>query len=63
MCYSGKCVWEHRSGDCNFPTNKIIRNKYPYPICEIGDDNQEDYEKTKAAIADIQKMKKELNET
>lgn len=63
MCYSGKCIWEQSSGDCGFPRNKEIREKYPHPICEIGDDNEEDYQKTREAIADVQNMLKELNET
>ena len=62
MCYSGKCIWEQSSGDCGFPTNKVIRDKYPIPVCEIGDDNEEDYLKTKEAIIDVQNMLKELNE-
>lgn len=60
MCYSGKCIWEQSSGDCGFPTIKEIREKYPHPICSIGNDNEEDLLRTKEAIADIQKMLKEL---
>jgi len=60
MCYSGQCIWEQSNGDCGFPTNKEIRAKYPLPVCEIGDDNEEDLLRTKEAIADIQNMLKEL---
>lgn len=63
MCYSGRCVWEQSSGDCGFPNKKEIRDKYPFPICEIFDDNEEDNQKTREAIADIQNMLKEINET
>jgi hypothetical protein len=40
----------------------VIRDKYPIPVCEIGDDNEEDYQKTRDAIIDVQNMLKELNE-
>lgn len=35
MCYSGKCRWEGYMGDCNFPWNKRVREKYPLPVCDI----------------------------
>jgi hypothetical protein len=57
MCYSGKCIWEQSSGDCGFPTIKEVREKYPYPICEIGNDNEEDM---KEAIVDIQNILNEI---
>ena len=60
MCYSGQCIWEQSSGDCGFPRNKEIREKYPHPICEIGDDNEEDLLRTREAIADIQNMLNEI---
>ena len=60
MCYSGKCLWEDYMGDCKFPTDDVIRAKYPLPVCEMGDDNAEDAQKTKEAIADIQNMLKQL---
>jgi len=59
MCYSGQCIWEQSSGDCGFPTIKEVREKYPNPICEIGDDNEEDLLRTKEAIADIQNILKD----
>jgi hypothetical protein len=40
MCYSGKCIWEQSSGDCGFPTVKIVRDKYPLPLCSIPDDEE-----------------------
>ena len=58
MCYSGQCIWEGYMGNCNFPNNKEIREKYPYPVCEIGDDNEEDLLKTQEAIAEIQNILK-----
>ena len=60
MCYSGQCIWEGCMGDCNFPRAKAVRDKYPHPVCEIGDDNEEDLRKTKEAIEDIQNMLKSL---
>ena len=38
MCYSGKCRWEGYMGDCAFPHNKKVREKYPYPVCDIPED-------------------------
>jgi hypothetical protein len=35
MCYSSKCIWELSSGDCGFPTNKAVKDKYPLPLCTI----------------------------
>lgn len=35
MCYSGKCRWEGYMGDCNFPWNKKVREKYRFPVCDI----------------------------
>ena len=58
MCYSGQCVWEGYMGNCNFPNLKAVRDKYSYPVCEIGDDNAEDTQKTKDAIEDIQNILK-----
>lgn len=40
MCYSGKCIWELHNGDCGFPTIPEVRNKYPYPLCTIGNDEE-----------------------
>lgn len=60
MCYSGQCICEGYMGNCNFPNKKEIREKYPFPVCEIGDDNEEDLRKTKEAIEDIQNMLKSL---
>jgi hypothetical protein len=45
-------------GDCNFPSIKEVRDKYQYPVCEIGDDNEEDAQKTKEAIEEIQEILK-----
>lgn len=60
MCYSGQCIWEDYMGDCNFPTIKKVREIYPFPVCEIGDDNEEDLKKTKEAIENIQNILKSL---
>jgi hypothetical protein len=56
MCYSGKCRWEQHSGDCGFPRIPEVRDKYPLPICEIGDDCEEDMERTRLAIIDIEEI-------
>lgn len=42
MCYSGICRWENHSGDCIFPTNKYVRAKYKYPLCELPTCKEED---------------------
>lgn len=61
MCYSGKCRCEGYMGDCNFPRLKAVRDKYTYPVCEVGDDNEVDALKTKEAIEDIIKIISEEN--
>jgi hypothetical protein len=61
MCFSGKCTWEQSSGDCGFPNNPEIRKKYPFPICEIFDDNEEDQRKTQEAIEDVKQMLNDIN--
>jgi hypothetical protein len=48
-------------GDCNFPRLKAVRDKYQYPVCEVGDDNEVDALKTKEAIEDIIKIISEEN--
>lgn len=53
MCYSRKCRWEGFMGDCNFPNIKAVREKYPHPVCEIGDDNKKDFLATQEAINNI----------
>jgi hypothetical protein len=40
-------------GDCNFPNIKAVRDKYRFPVCEIGDENEEEQQRTQEAIADI----------
>lgn len=63
MCYSGKCRWEGYMGDCMFPCNKEIREKYPYPVCEIGDSTEEEQQQTQEAIQDILTMLKNIDGT
>jgi hypothetical protein len=36
-----------------FPRNKEVREKYPYPVCEIGDSTEEEQRQTQEAIEDI----------
>lgn len=63
MCYSGRCRWENHMGDCRFPTNKKVKEKYPMPICEIPTCEEECTEEHKRycdeVYEDIQKI---LNE-
>jgi hypothetical protein len=56
MCYSGKCIWEQSSGDCGFPTIKEVREKYPNPVCEIGDETEEEILRTKEMIEDVKRI-------
>ena len=58
MCYSGKCRWEGYMGDCAFPSNKKVREKYPYPLCDIPQDEAE-AEYLEEAYEEIQKILKE----
>lgn len=59
MCYSGKCIWEQSSGDCGFPTNKAVRDKYPHPLCIIEDDEEksENFEEMIKEIRELSKIK------
>lgn len=45
MCYSGKCVWEGYTGDCDFPRVKEVRDKYPLPLCSRPDETDTDEER------------------
>ena len=57
MCYSGKCIWEHQSGDCGFPTITEVRDKYPSPLCTIPcDDTEEEKNKLNLMIEDVREM-------
>lgn len=56
MCYSGSCTWEDNMGNCNFPTIKKVRDKYPLPLCEIGVDTIEEAEELQRRIADVKQM-------
>jgi hypothetical protein len=55
MCYSGKCRWEGYMGDCAFPRNKKVREKYPLPVCDIpqDEDNKEYLDNVEADIRKI----------
>lgn len=33
MCYSARCSFEDFYGNCRFPNDKIVRNKYKHPFC------------------------------
>jgi hypothetical protein len=41
MCYSGRCRWEDHMGDCRFPSNKVVREKYPKIICDVPESKEE----------------------
>jgi len=45
-------------GDCAFPSNKKVREKYPYPLCDIPQDEAE-AEYLEEAYEEIQKILKE----
>ena len=59
MCYSGKCIWEHHTGDCGFPTNTAVRDKYPSPLCTIGnpEENPENFEEMIEEVKRLSKVK------
>ncbi len=59
MCFSGKCIWEQYSGDCGFPNNKEVRDKYPLPLCTIpdGDEKPENFEEMIEEIRELSKIK------
>jgi len=61
MCYSGKCRWEGYMGDCAFPSNKKVREKYPYPVCDIpmDEDNEEFLDEVHEEILNIIKNEKD----
>jgi len=56
MCYSGKCMWEDHMGNCRFPTTKAVREKYPFPVCELGDETEAEQKRTQEINAEIKKM-------
>ena len=58
MCYSGICRWEDHMGDCGFPKNIKVREKYPLPLCDIPR-CVEEQEYLDDAYDDIQKILKE----
>ena len=58
MCYSGKCRWEGYMGNCNFPWNKKVREKYQFPVCEIPE-SKEEQEELNAIYEDIRNILKE----
>lgn len=63
MCYSGRCRWEGYMGDCAFPTFKKIRDKYPLPLCDISDDEEdteENLKKYEEQKLDVLKMVEEI---
>ena len=62
MCYSGRCVFEDSiSGDCIFPTDNIVRNKYKYPVCYTDYYDIDLYNKHIRIIRQLLDRKKKLN--
>jgi len=61
MCYSGRCRWEGYMGDCAFPKNKKVREKYPYPVCD-NPENKTEQEYLDEAYKDIQEILRQENE-
>jgi len=60
MCYSGRCHWEGHMGDCNFPTHKAVREKYPLPVCGIDVQSEEEQEYVNDVIEDIKNILDEI---
>ena len=57
MCYSGKCIWEHHTGDCGFPTNTAVRDKYPFPLCTLNpEENPPNFDEM---IEEVKKLSKQ----
>lgn len=61
MCYSGRCRWEDYMGDCRFPDNFNVRDKYPLPVCDIPT-CVEEVEYLEEVYADIRKILKDEEE-
>lgn len=61
MCYSGICAWEDYMGDCRFPYNKVVRDKYPVPVCGLPceEDAEEQIKYFDEVYADIQDILKQ----
>ena len=58
MCFSGKCIWEQHEGDCGFPTNTAVRDKYPSPLCTLDqEDNPSNFEEMIEEIKQLSKQK------
>jgi len=49
-------MWEQPHGDCGFPNIPEVREKYKFPLCEIGIDNEEDAKKLQEMIEDVKKI-------
>jgi len=62
MCYSGRCMWEDHMGDCRFPRNKEVKEKYPLPVCEMNVQSEEEQEYVAEANADVKKILETIKE-
>ena len=62
MCYTGRCHWEDHMGDCKFPFQKEVREKYPLPVCGMGIQSEEEQEYVDEANEDIKKILESLKE-
>jgi len=49
-------MWEDHMGNCRFPTTKAVREKYPFPVCELGDETEAEQKRTQEINAEIKKM-------
>ena len=56
MCYSGRCIWEDFMGDCRFPMNKEVRDKYPFPLCSMTVESKEEQELLDEQYEDIRNI-------
>lgn len=60
MCYSGRCHWEGHMGDCSFPTQKEVRDKYPLPVCGIDVQSEAEQEYVDDANKEIREILKNI---
>jgi hypothetical protein len=61
MCYSGKCIWEDSTGNCQFPTYiPEVREKYPHFLCtnNPSDENPENFNEMIEEVRELQKKYK-----
>ena len=60
MCYSGRCYWEDFMGDCRFPHQKEVREKYKYPVCGMNVQSKEEQEYVDDVVKDVHAILKSI---